>query len=93
LRSSLLLDRIADEEKIEISDDEVNAEIKAYAAATRQTEEQVRSALTKQGGERSIADRLRNRKALESLVENARVTDAEWVEETQPESDTESAEE
>jgi trigger factor len=83
LRGSLLLDRIADEEKIEVSDEEVNTEIKAYAEATRQSEAQVRSALTKQGGERSIADRLRNRKALELLVENASVTDAEWVAETE----------
>jgi trigger factor len=80
LRGSLLLDRIADEEKIEVSDEEVNTEIKAYAEATRQSEAQVRSALTKQGGERSIADRLRNRKALELLVENANVTDASWDE-------------
>ena len=80
LRGSLLLDRIADEEKIEVSDEEVNTEINAYAQATRQSPEQVRSALTKQGGERSIADRLRNRKALQLLVENARVTEEEWRE-------------
>jgi hypothetical protein len=42
----------------------------------------VRSVLTKEGGERSIASRLRNRKALDLLVENARVTDEEWREET-----------
>jgi hypothetical protein len=36
--------------------------------------------LTKHGGERSIAQRLRNRKALDLLVENARITDAEWNE-------------
>jgi trigger factor len=93
LRGSLLLDRIADEEKIEVSDEEVNVEITAYAAATRQTEAEVRSALTKQGGERSIADRLRHRKALQLLVENARVTEAEWVAETQTDSGSESAEE
>lgn len=87
LRGSLLLDRIAEEEKIEVSDEEVNTEIKAYAQAMRQSEAQVRSALTKQGGERSIADRLRNRKALELLVENARVTDAEWIAPTETESD------
>ena len=90
LRGSLLLDRIADEEKIEVSDEEVNTEINAYAQATRQSPEQVRSALTKQGGERSIADRLRNRKALQLLVENARVTDEEWREtETDKVSDNE----
>jgi hypothetical protein len=41
---------------------------------------QVRAALTKKGGERSIAHRLRNRKALEFIVENARITDDEWTE-------------
>jgi len=40
----------------------------------------VRSVLTKDGGERSIANRLRNRKALDLLVENAKITEAEWSE-------------
>lgn len=80
LRGSLLLERIADEEKIEVSDQEIGDEINAVAAASRQTPEQVRAILTKQGGERSIAGRLRNRKALDVLVANARVTDEEWKE-------------
>lgn len=83
LRSSLLLERIAAGEKMEVSDDEINDEIKAIADASRQTPDQVRAILTKQGGERSIAGRLRNRKALDLLVENARVTDEEWKEEEQ----------
>ncbi|MGB8509714.1 MAG: trigger factor [Pyrinomonadaceae bacterium] len=85
LRGSLLLERIADEEGIEVSDDEIEAEINSLAAASRQTVEAVRAALTKQGGERSIADRLRNRKALDLLVENAKVSDEEWREEVSPE--------
>jgi len=83
LRSSLLLETIADEEKIEVSDQEIEDEINAIADASRQTPEQVRSVLTKQGGERSIAPRLRNRKALDFLVANANVTDADWEEEKQ----------
>lgn len=82
VRGSMLLDRIAEAEQIEVTDEEVAAEIAEYAAAMRQTPEQVRAALTKQGGERSIAERLRNRKALELIVENARVSDEEWSEET-----------
>jgi trigger factor len=82
LRSSLLLERIATEEKIEVSDQEVEDEINAIAEASRQSPDQVRAILTKQGGERSIAGRLRNRKALNLLVENASVTDEEWQEET-----------
>ena len=81
LRGSLLLERIADEEKIEVSEQEIDDEINAIAEASRQSPEQVRGILTKQGGERSIAGRLRNRKALEFLVANAKVTDEEWKEE------------
>jgi trigger factor len=83
LRGSLLLERIADEEKIEVSQQEIDDEINAIADASKQSPEQVRGILTKQGGERSIAGRLRNRKALETLVANARVTDEEWKEEKQ----------
>jgi len=82
LRSSLLLERIAAEEKLEVSDQEVDDEINAIADASRQSPDQVRAILTKQGGERSIAGRLRNRKALNLLVENALVTDEEWKKET-----------
>lgn len=81
VRSSLLLERIAEEEKITISNEEIEAEIQAIARSSQQPIEQVRSVLTKEGGERSIADRLRNRKALDLLVENARLTDEEWREE------------
>ncbi len=63
-------------------------EIEVIAEGTRQSVEQVRAALTKQGGERSIADRLRNRKALDLLIENARVSEEEWSEETAPKSTT-----
>ena len=82
VRGSMLLERIAEQENIDVSDEEIEAEINALAQASRQTVDQVRDALTKQGGERSIADRLRNRKAIDLLVENARVTDEEWREET-----------
>jgi trigger factor len=81
VRGSLLLEKIADQEKIEVTDEEVEEEINQLAASARQSVEQVRAALTKEGGATSIADRLRNRKALDLLVENARVTDEEWQEE------------
>jgi trigger factor len=80
VRATMLLEKIADEENIFVSDEEVEAEIDNIATASRQPKEQVRAALTKNGGERSIAHRLRSRKALDLLVENARITDAEWTE-------------
>jgi trigger factor len=81
VRGSLLLERIAEQEKITVSDEEVEAELEAIASASRQPKEQVRAVLTKEGGERSIANRLRNRKALDLLLENARVTEEQWSEE------------
>jgi len=92
LRGSLLLESIADAEKIEVSDEEIESEINSIAEASRQTPEQVRAALTKQGGATSIADRLRNRKALDLLVETARVRDEEWREETHEDEETNPAE-
>jgi trigger factor len=89
VRSSMLLESIAEREQIEVTKEEIDAEIESYAQATRQTVQQVRDALTKQGGERSIADRLRNRKALDLLVESANVRDEEWREEEEtPSSET-----
>jgi trigger factor len=82
VRGSMLLERIAEEEQIDVTKDEIEAEIQAIAASSKQPIEQVRSVLTKEGGERSIANRLRNRKALDLLVENARVVDEEWREES-----------
>jgi trigger factor len=80
VRASMLLEEIAEEEKIEVSNEEVETEIDAIATASRQPKEQVRAALTKDGGERSIAHRLRNRKALDLLIANASVTEEEWSE-------------
>jgi trigger factor len=81
VRATMLLEQIAEEEKITVSDEEVEAEIDALVATSRQPKEQVRAALTKDGGERSIATTLRNRKALDLLVENALVTEEEWSKE------------
>jgi trigger factor len=80
VRSTLLLERIADEEKIEVSNEDIEAEIAAIALSSQQPIEQVRGVLTKDGGERSIAHRLRNRRALDLLVENAKVAEEEWSE-------------
>ena len=80
VRATMLLEKIAEVENITVSDEEIEAEIDAIATASRQNKMQVRAALTKNGGERSIAHRLRTRKALDLLVENASITDTEWTE-------------
>src|SRR5919107_568461 len=92
VRGSMLLERVADAENIDVSREEVEAEIQSIAEGSRQSVEQVRAALTKQGGERSIADRLRNRKALDFLVQHAQVREEEWREEEPAEGNPEEAE-
>jgi trigger factor len=96
VRGSMLLERVAEAENIEVTQEEIDAEIESIAEGSRQSVEQVRAALTKQGGERSIADRLRNRKALDLLVQHAQVREEEWREEaaaSQPEETAASAQE
>ena len=80
VRATMLMERIAEAENLSVSNEEVEAEIELMAQMSRQPKEQFRAALTKHGGERSIAQRLRNRKALDLLVDNAQITDAEWNE-------------
>ncbi|HEY4423625.1 MAG TPA: trigger factor [Pyrinomonadaceae bacterium] len=89
VRATMLLDKIAEVENIGVSDEEIEAEIDAIAASSGQPKMQVRAALTKNGGERSIAHRLRSRKALDLLVENASITDAEWTEPKEAEDQSE----
>jgi len=81
MRGSFLLEAIADAENIEATQEEIDQEINNIAAISNQPVEQVRATLTKENGERSIADRLRNRKALDFIIENASITEGEWREE------------
>jgi trigger factor len=85
VRGSMLLEHIAERENLAVTDEEIEEEINRLAQASRQAPEQVRAALTKQGGTTSIADRLRNRKALDLVIEKARVHEEEWREEEEAE--------
>jgi trigger factor len=67
VKASLLLDRIADLEKVEVSDEEIDHEIEALATQTKQTSEAVRARLTRDGALDRIRNRIRNEKTLEFL--------------------------
>lgn len=84
IRGAMLLEKIAELENIEISDEEIAAEIEQMAGYYRVSPEEVRASLEKQGGEANIANSLRTRKAVEAIVENAKVTDGEWIDESLP---------
>ena len=67
VKSSLLLERIAELEKITVSDDELNREVEALGKQTKQTPEAVRARLTQDGGLDRIRNRIRSEKALNFL--------------------------
>ena len=67
VKASLLLDKIAEEEKIEVSDEEVNAEIEALANQSKQTPDAIRARLTRDGALDRIRNRIRSEKTLEFL--------------------------
>ena len=67
VKASLLLDKVADLEKVEVSDEEIDQEIEALAAQTKQTSEAVRARLTRDGALDRIRSRIRNEKTLSLL--------------------------
>ena len=67
VKASLLLDKIADAEKIEVADSEVDRELEAVARQSQQPVDAVRERLTENGGLDRIRTRLRNDKALDFL--------------------------
>jgi trigger factor len=67
VKSSLLLERIADLEKIAVSDEEVKQEVEALAQQSKQTYEAVQSRLTQDGGLDRIRMRIRSEKTLDFL--------------------------
>jgi trigger factor len=67
VKAALILDRIADQEKVEVPDGEIEHELEALATQSKQTLEQVRTRLTENGGLDRIRHRIRNEKTLDSL--------------------------
>jgi len=67
VKSSLLLERIAELEGIAVSERELSHEIEGLAAQTKQTPEAVRARLTQDGGLDRIRNRIRSEKTLDLL--------------------------
>ncbi len=79
---AMLLDKVADAEKVVVTDAEVDEEIEKMAGYYRASADEIRESLEKQGGGvESIKNNLKTRKAIEAVVAKAKVTDAPWVDE------------
>ena len=67
VKASLLLEKVAEEEKIEVSDQEIDREVEALAAQSKQTAEAIRARLTREGALDRIRARIRAEKTLDFL--------------------------
>jgi trigger factor len=67
VKAALLLERVAEEENVQVSDDEFNQELESLARQSKQTSEAVRARLTRDGGLDRIRTRIRNEKTLDFL--------------------------
>ena len=67
LKASLILEQVADSEKIEVSDEDIDREVEMMAIQAKQPPEKVRARLTEDGGLDRIRHRLRNEKTLDFL--------------------------
>jgi trigger factor len=69
VRASLLLAKIAREENVEVSDDEVDREIQIAAIQSREPLETLRARLTQEGGLARIREQLKREKTAQLLYE------------------------
>ncbi len=74
VRSSLILEKIADVEKIEVTEEEVDALIREMAEERREPAAALKTRLTREGGLDKIKSTRRNQKALELIYREAKIT-------------------
>jgi len=71
VKAQYILHRIAEEEKIEVSDDEVSERIKALAAHYQVTPEEFRAEMTKRNSLETVQEEIRLAKTTDFLLEKA----------------------
>ncbi|MBV8052247.1 MAG: trigger factor [Acidobacteriaceae bacterium] len=67
VKASLLLDKVAEQENIQVSDAEIDGEVEMLAKQSKQTPEAIRTRLTRDGALDRIRSRMRNEKTLDFL--------------------------
>jgi trigger factor len=67
VKASLLLEKVADQENIAVPDEDVEREIEALATQSKQTVDEIRARLTRDGAVDRIRNRIRSEKTLDFL--------------------------
>ncbi|MGH9899794.1 MAG: trigger factor, partial [Pyrinomonadaceae bacterium] len=78
IRSSLLLNQIAKQEAMHISNEDIDTELLRIAEITKKPVDEVRDVLTKENGKSRITSDLMIRRTLDLLIEHADITEEEW---------------
>ena len=73
VKAELVIDRIATEEKIEVTEEELQHELEHVASHSGESAEAIRARLTKQGALDRMKAKLRSDKTVDWLAQNARV--------------------
>ena len=73
VRGSLILQYVADKEKIEVTDEEVEVEIERIATEANKPAEKIREVLGRESGLARLRDQIMNKKTLDFLQERARI--------------------
>lgn len=73
VKAELVIDRIASEEKIDVTDEEVDHELEHMAGHSGESAEAIRARLTKQGALDRMKAKLRSDKTIDWLAQNASV--------------------
>ncbi len=83
VRGAMLLDKVAEIEKVEVAEAEIEEEITKMSEYYRSSAEEIRESLDKQGGGiENIRNNLKTRKAIEAVIAKAKVVKGEWVDES-----------
>lgn len=72
VRTNLVLEAIVEAENIEVSEEEIDAELSKMAEMYKMEVEQIKQMLAMQGGNDAVAADLKVRKAIDFLVENSK---------------------
>jgi trigger factor len=71
VKAALLLEKVAEVENVQVSDQDMDMEVDSLAKQTKQTTEAIRARLTRDGGLDRIRTRIRNEKTLEFLYQQS----------------------
>ncbi len=83
VRGAMLLDKVAEVEKIEVAEDELDEELGKLAEYYRSSKDEIRESLEKQGGGvDSIRNNLKTRKSIEAIVAQATIKTGDWIDES-----------